>query len=108
MPYSTIEPIREKLKGKFRREKREVDQVWKKYLEEKIGALTVDVSCTLGKTKITGRQLLDMKVEDIIELDQKPTDPITVNVEGLPKFRGYPGEYSKKKAVKIVGRTGKE
>jgi flagellar motor switch protein FliM len=29
---------------------------------------------------------------------------ITVNVERLPKFRGYPGACNKKKAVKIIQR----
>ncbi|MGA8179756.1 MAG: flagellar motor switch protein FliM, partial [Desulfobacterales bacterium] len=36
IPHSSIKPITEKLKNKFRREKMEVDSTWKKYFQQKI------------------------------------------------------------------------
>jgi flagellar motor switch protein FliM len=104
IPYSSIKPIAEKLKNKFRREKMEVDSAWKKYLEEKLLETTVELSCTMGKATINGGELLNLKVDDVILLDQKTGNTVTVNVECLPKFRGYPGACNKKKAVKIIER----
>ena len=49
-----------------------------------------------------------MKVNDVITLDQKIGDPIVVSVEGVPKFKGYPGSLKTKKALKITERLGKE
>ncbi len=104
IPYSSIKPIEEKLKNKFRREKMEVDSSWKKYFRRKILETTVELSCTMGKATINGGELLNLKVDDIILLDQKTGNSVTVNVECLPKFRGYPGACNKKKAVKIIER----
>ncbi|MEJ2658415.1 MAG: flagellar motor switch protein FliM [Desulfobacterales bacterium] len=104
IPYSSIKPIKEKLKNKFRREKLEVDSKWKKYIQEKIMEATVELNCTMGKAKINGGELLNMKIDDVILLDQKTGNTVTVNVECIPKFKGYPGACNKKKAVKITER----
>ena len=104
IPYSSIKPIKEKLKNKFKREKMEVDSTWKKYLREKILEASVELSCTMGKATIKGGELLNMKIDDVILLDPRIGNIVTVNVECLPKFRGYPGACNKKKAVKIIER----
>ncbi len=101
IPYSTIEPIREKLMRKFRGERLEVDQRWRRYIEKKIKKLTINLSCTLGMVKITGRELLEMKVGDVIQFDQRISDPVIVSVEGVPKFKGYPGSYNNYRAVRL-------
>jgi len=108
IPYSTLEPIREKLSHRFHGEKQEVDERWKRHLEERIKKMTINLGCTLASTRITGRELLEMKVDDVIQLDQKISDPIIVNVEGVPKFKGYPGACNKKKAIRISERFSME
>ncbi|MBW2139050.1 MAG: flagellar motor switch protein FliM [Deltaproteobacteria bacterium] len=107
IPYATIEPLTEKLRDKFQGEKPEVERPWRKGLEEKMGNLPLEVTCILGTTKITGRDLLEMKTDDIIQLDQKITDQVIVTAQGIPKFKGYPGTYNKKKAVRLEGRIDK-
>ena len=104
IPYSSIKPIKEKLKNKFRSEKMNVDPRWKRYIMQKLQETTVELSCTMGMAKINGSELLSMKVDDIIMLDQKSGNSVIVNVENIPKFRGYPGACNKKKAVKIIDR----
>ncbi len=104
IPYSSIKPIKEKLKNKFRSEKMVIDQSWKKYIQERIKETTVELSCTMGMAKINGGDLLSMKVDDVIMLDQKSGNSVVVNVESIPKFKGYPGACNKKKAVKIIDR----
>ncbi len=104
MPYSTIEPIGEKLRSKFHGEKLDVDQAWTRYIEKKIKELPINLVCTLGVTKITGRELLEMKVGDVIKLDQKVSDPLIMSIDGIPKFRGYPGTSNKRKAIRISER----
>lgn len=104
MPYSNIEPIKNKLKYESRSEKMEVDQTWRRYIEKKIMEMTMEISCKIGMAKINGRELLEMKVDDVIMLDQKIGDSLIINVEGIPKFKGYPGSYSNMKAIKISER----
>jgi flagellar motor switch protein FliM len=102
IPYSSIKPIEEKLKTKFKREKMRIDQSSKKYIQNRIKETMVELSCTMGMAKINGAELLSMKVDDVIMLDQKSSNIVTVNVENIPKFKGYPGACNKKKAVKII------
>ena len=104
IPYSGIKPIKEKLKNKFRSEKIDIDQNWKRYIQERIQETMVELSCTMGMAKINGTDLLSMKVDDVIMLDQKLGNSVIINVENIPKFRGYPGACNKKKAVKIIDR----
>ena len=108
IPYPTLEPIRDKLKRKFQGEKLEVDQKWKRYITEKVKELKINLSCALGKAGITGREVLEMKVGDVMQLDKKMSDPVIVSVEGVPKFIGYPGTFNKRKAIKIKKRADKE
>ena len=108
IPYSTIEPLREKLKQGLQNEKVEVDQRWRKHIQEKIKGLAINVLCTLGMTKITGRELLEIKVDDIIPLEQGVNDLITVSVEDIPKFRGFPGTRNSKQAIRISESINKE
>ena len=108
IPYSTIEPIRDKLKQKTRHDRLEVDNAWQNYLWKKIGETMVNLNCILGTSKISTRDLLGMKVNDVILLDNKTADCMLVNVEGIPKFWGYPGSYSNNKAIRITERYDKE
>ena len=108
IPYSTIEPLREKLKQGLQNEKVEVDQRRRKHIEEKIKELAINVRCTLGMTKITGRELLEIKVDDVIPLEQGVNDSITVSVEDIPKFRGFPGTHNSKQAIRISESVNKE
>ena len=108
IPYSTINPIRNKLSQEFRDESLEVDNRWRTYIRKKLRETTVNLNCILGTTKINARELLEMKVNDVILLDNKMGESILVNVEGIPKFKGYPGAYSNNKAIKIGEKIDKE
>jgi len=107
-PFAPLEPLRGKLRGGFRRETLGVDETWKKYIEQKIGELKVSVSCTLGHSRLTGRDLLEMKVHDVISMEQRPDDPVVVCVEGVPKFTGHLGAFRQNKAIRVEGRLNRE
>ena len=102
IPFSTIEPVKVKLRQRMDSARLEVDETWQRYIEKKIGELTVNLSCTLGMAKISSRELLEMKVDDVIELDKRVGDSILVNVEGIPKFKGHPGSSNNNKAIRIT------
>jgi flagellar motor switch protein FliM len=100
-PYSSLEPIRARLKSRHHGERQETDHTWHKYLKNKIGQISLELSCNIGTAKINSKELLQMKVDDVIVLDQKIGEAVVVNIEGIPKFSGYPGSCNNKKAVKI-------
>ena len=108
IPYFTLEPIKNKLKHMFQEEKTEIDQILRKSMESRIRDIDVSLSCTLGRTRISGKDLLELKVDDVIPLDQRIGDSIVVQVEGISKFKGYPGCCNNKQAVRITERLNKE
>jgi len=101
IPYSSIEPIRDRLKTGYHGEAKQADKEWRRYIEKKIMDMNVELSCTIGMAKIKGEELLKMKVDDVIILDQKPGDHTIVKIEGIPKFKGSPGSCNNRKAVRI-------
>jgi flagellar motor switch protein FliM len=105
IPHSTIEPIRDKLRSRYQGETLEVDQRWRKYIKGRIRELPINLACALGTSRITGRELLKMKVGDVMVLDQKVSDPVIVSVEGTAKLKGYPGTYHNRKAIRIEGKV---
>jgi len=101
IPYSTIEPIREKLRRRFEGEKSDADNTWKNYIEKNIMELTVSLNCILDTIRITGKEFLAIKVGDIIPLDRRIDDSVIIEVESIPKFKGSPGTSNNRKAIRI-------
>ncbi len=111
LPYSTIEPIIGKLKAGFQSDQLEVDQLWIKRLRERMLEAQVEVVVELGKATITSKDLVNFKVGDVIQLDNDVNDELNIKVEGVSKFRGYPGTMKGSKAVQvssIIARGGKK
>ena len=101
IPYSMIEPIRDKLRTGFQSDRLEVDIGWKKHLEEQIKNSMVEVRAELGTAQITGQRLLGLKVGDVIQLQQDVNDCLVATVEGVPKLKGRAGVTRGNKALKI-------
>ena len=91
LPYATIEPIRSKLYASFQSERLEIDHAWIARFKERLMETPIEVVVRLGSTEITGRQLLDLEVGDILLLNSDTEDELLAEVEGIPKFTGSPG-----------------
>ena len=102
IPYSTIEPVRTKLSAGFQSDQLEVDIAWKRRLQKRLEESTVDIAARLGTAKMTGRRLLELKAEDIINLNKDPNDFLLVTVGGIPKFKGVAGLLNGNRAVKVA------
>ena len=63
-----------------------------------IGAIIAE----LGRTQQTVRELINLQVEDIIKLKAGPEDLISISVDQVPKYRGYPGVIKGNRAVEIT------
>ena len=61
----------------------------------------VDLVVELGKGRITGRELLQIKTNDTLVLNQNVKEPLLIRVEGVPKYRGYAGTLKGTHVVKL-------
>jgi flagellar motor switch protein FliM len=101
LPYSTIEPIRSKLYASFQSDQLEVDLEWAERFKKRLHEVAVEVLVELGNTCVKGKDLLNLEIGDVIMLDHDVSEPLTVRVQGIPKFRATPGMFKGNQAAQI-------
>jgi len=102
LPYATMEPIRSKLHASFQSERLEVDHVWINRFKERLMETPVELVVRMGRTTISGRQLLYLQEGDIILLDTDEDEMLEAEVEGVRKFQGLPGRVKGNKSFKVL------
>ncbi len=101
IPYSMLEPIKEKLAAGFQSEQLEVDKAWSNRFKGGLMRSYVDLMVELGKVSISAKDIVNLKAGDVIQLDHYSSDPLDIFVEGIPKFRGFPGIFKGNQAMQI-------
>ena len=107
IPYSTIEPIKQKLSSSFQTDSELVDTVWSSSLHKHIMKSDTSISVELGRTEITVGDLLNLGKGDIIPLNQDATGEINVLIEGVEKIRSMIGTHKGNKAIQILEKISK-
>jgi len=102
LPYATMEPIRSKLHASFQSERLEVDHIWINRFKERLMETPVEMVVRMGRTTISGRQLLYLQEGDIILLDTDEDELLEAEVEGVRKFQGLPGRVKGNKSFQIL------
>lgn len=102
IPYSTIEPIKNKLNSSFQTESDRVDKEWTMMMEEHLRGAQANISVHLGQAQITVGDLVNLNVGDIIPLNQDCDSELKVLVEGVGKFKGFFGVSRGSRAVQVT------
>jgi flagellar motor switch protein FliM len=102
LPYATIEPIRSKLYAAFQSEQLEIDHAWIARFKERLLETQVELVVGLGKTQLSGRQLSNLRIGDVLLLDTDTEDLLTADVQGVRKFRGKPGVVKGNRAFQVI------
>jgi len=102
LPYSTIEPIRSKLYAGFQSDQLEVDTAWINRFIERVREAEVNMMVELGRTMVTGEDIMNLAIGDVIMLTHDVREPLEVKVEGVPKFKVFAGSSRGQKAVRVV------
>jgi len=101
LSYLMLEPIKDKLSAAYLN-KKNADQSWRMPLQQLLKDTDVTVIAELGRTECAIRDLLELKVHDVLKLNTGPEDLIRVNVENIEKFSAYPGILKGNRAVQIT------
>ncbi|MBS1982976.1 MAG: flagellar motor switch protein FliM [Bdellovibrionales bacterium] len=102
VPFSTLEPIRQKLISGFQQEVVETDHYWANMMIRHFEETELSVTVELGHNEISLRQILGLKVGDVIPLQTDATAEIPVEVEGVVRFRGLFGASRGSRAVQLT------
>lgn len=108
IPYSTIEPIKQKLSTGFQVESDQTDKkLWTAIIKEQLLETDVDIKVNLGETEIKLKDLMNLKIGDIIPLTQDSSGELDVQVENIRKFKGYYGVHHGTIAMQITRQIEK-
>jgi flagellar motor switch protein FliM len=108
IPYSTIEPIKNKLNASFQTESDRVDKEWTMKLETHLRNSEANLLINLGHATITVGDLVNLNVGDIIPLSQDADGELDILVEGVPKYKCFFGVSRGNRAVQITRVQGDE
>lgn len=101
IPYASLEPLKEKLQGGIQSEQLERNSTWAEGFRRQLFSVPVEVMVRLGNAEVTGKELLNLNVGDVIQLDTFSKDELRVEVGGITRFMGYPGLYKGNQALQI-------
>ena len=107
IPYLTIEPIISKLSSQFwfSSVRRSSTTQYLGTLKEKLSSVDMDVVAEVGSIDLPIRDVLSLRVGDVIRLTNiRIGDPLTLSVGNKKKFYCQPGVVGKKMAVQITGK----
>lgn len=103
IPYSTIEPIKQKLSSGFQVESDQTDKkMWTKIIRSQLMDTNINVQVNLGESEITLKELMALKVGDVIPLDQDSQGEFDIEIEQVPKFKGFYGIHHGTVAVQVT------
>ncbi len=74
------------------------------WIDELLNEIPLPVTVSLGKSKLVVKDVVDLEEGDVVILENRTYTPLTVEVNGVPKFIASVGEHAHKRAVKIVSR----
>ena len=103
LPYEVLEPVIDKLNTKYwySTVKATDSFAYKDQLEVAIAKARIPIRAELGRSTISLNDFINIQRGDIIKLNTKTSDELSVFVGNIMKFKALPGSSSDAYAVKI-------
>ena len=110
LPYFTLENIMDKLNTKFwfSTIQDSSDEDYEAYIEAMIKRVYVPIRAVLGKSSISVGDFTSLQTGDVIRLDNRVDNELSVYVGNLKKFMAVPGSSKDKYAVRVTSILGEE
>ncbi len=104
IPYNVIEPVVEELSAQswFSASKSQKSRAAEERISRGLGQASVQVTGLLAETTITMRDLATMAVGDILSTDAMASEPVSLCIEGEPKFKAEVGQHRGNLALRVV------
>ncbi len=99
IPYTTIEPIKDLLTSSLQAENLEVDKRWLRLMRQQIQMAEVEIVANLGTAEVSLRDLVEMKVGDIIPIDIPKT--VEAKVDGVPVMECSYGKFNGQYTLRV-------
>lgn len=70
-------------------------------LESLVRGMNTEVAIRLGSVQLSAPQLANLRVGDLVVLDQRVSDPLQATIANEPRFWGWPGQVGQRQAYVI-------
>ena len=110
IPYLAIEKVLDMLVVQYgmRNSNEDEDDDVRELLESNIKPVELELKAELGKAEIMVEEFLDLVIGDVIKLDSKTVDPVSVYVQDKLCYIAKPGIVGKSSGVEILDTINKE
>lgn len=104
LPYFTLEDVMDKLNTKywFSTMQENDEENYEEYLEALIKRVEVPVKAVLGRSSVSVNDFVNLQVGDIIRLDSRIDDELSIYVGNIKKFTALPGSSKDKYAARVT------
>jgi len=100
LPYTVLEPGLTALAASRAQAKEDITGA-REMLGKNLLPVEVDLTVQLGETLLPLRQLLELKIGDVVPLQTRLGDELKAPVQGVPKFKGQVGSLGGRRAYRI-------
>ena len=102
VPYSTIEPIKQKLSSSFQADNEMSDNMWTVSMKQHLMEIEAHLTAKFGETNINVGDLINLEVGDVIPLAEEASGEVVIEIGGVPKLQGIIGSYKGNRAIQIT------
>ena len=99
LPYSMIEPIKDLLTSSLQAENLEVDKRWLRLMRQQVQLAEVELVADLGTARVNLRDIVNLKVGDVIPLTIPPT--VEAKVDGVPVMECAYGKFNGQYTLRV-------
>lgn len=110
IPYLSIEKVLDKLVVQywFQASNENILNESRQKLKDRLNIVDVPVNAVLGNTQITVNDFLNLRIGDVISLDNKISEPVELIVGGEPCYYCKPGVIGKYSGVQVLDNIDKD
>ncbi|MDR2689703.1 MAG: flagellar motor switch protein FliM [Azoarcus sp.] len=98
-PYSMLEPIRDLLYSTMQSDHLTQDKRWVTLLSQELQGVEIELVCNLGSAQASLRDIVNMRVGDVIPLDVPSL--LQTEVDGIPVFECRSGSHNHQYAIMV-------
>lgn len=104
LPYFTLESVMDKLNTKYwySTMQEKDDENYEEYIESLIKRVDVPVKAILGVSSVTVNDFVNLQPGDIIRLDKRVDNELSVYVGNIKKFTALPGSSKENYAIRVA------
>ncbi|MDR2093569.1 MAG: flagellar motor switch protein FliM [Azoarcus sp.] len=103
-PYSMLEPIRDLLYSTMQSDHLTQDRRWVNLLSQELQGAEIELACNLGTASATLRDIVNMRVGDVIPLDVPPL--LQATVDEVPVLECRSGTRNRQYAIMVERMIG--